>query len=216
MTIAAPTSRAIPAIADDVPEIRRSVLRRAWIFCRRQPLGTFGMALVDDHGARRAVRRLDRPLQPDRQRFCGDDRAAELGALARHRSVRAGPPVAHHLWRAHGADRRLLVRDRRQRRRDGARCRQRLFRRPPRPLPAGGPRRRDGLSADHHGARRRRDLRHRRPQRHRRDHDPADPALRARLAFERACRSARCPISTPRAPAALAIRGSSCATWSPM
>src|SRR6202040_680913 len=46
MTIAAPATRAIPAIADDVPEIRRSVLRRAWIFCRRQPLGTFGMALV--------------------------------------------------------------------------------------------------------------------------------------------------------------------------
>src|ERR1700757_321911 len=46
MTIAAPTSRAIPAIVDDVPEIRRSVLRKAWIFCRRQPLGTFGMALV--------------------------------------------------------------------------------------------------------------------------------------------------------------------------
>src|SRR5947208_12218277 len=46
MTIAAPTSRAIPAIANDVPETRRSVWRRAWIFCRRQPLGTFGMALV--------------------------------------------------------------------------------------------------------------------------------------------------------------------------
>src|SRR5947209_14610023 len=46
MTIAAPTSRAFPAIADDMPEIRRSVLRRAWIFCRRQPLGAFGMALV--------------------------------------------------------------------------------------------------------------------------------------------------------------------------
>src|ERR1700747_2167413 len=46
MTIAAPTSRAIPGIAGDVTEIRRSVWRRAWIFCRRQPLGTFGMALV--------------------------------------------------------------------------------------------------------------------------------------------------------------------------
>jgi len=46
MTIAAPTSRAIPTIADDVSEIRRSVLRRAWVFCRRQPLGAFGMALV--------------------------------------------------------------------------------------------------------------------------------------------------------------------------
>src|SRR6516164_8426525 len=46
MTIAAPTSRAIPAIADDVTEIRRSILRSAWIFCRRQPLGTFGMLIV--------------------------------------------------------------------------------------------------------------------------------------------------------------------------
>src|ERR1700757_3815410 len=46
MTIAAPTSRAIPGIAGDVTEIRRSVWRRVWIFCRRQPLGTFGMALV--------------------------------------------------------------------------------------------------------------------------------------------------------------------------
>jgi peptide/nickel transport system permease protein len=46
MTIAAQTTRAIPAIADDVPEFRRSVLRRAWIFCRRQPLGTFGLLIV--------------------------------------------------------------------------------------------------------------------------------------------------------------------------
>src|ERR1700750_522252 len=46
MTIAAPTTRVIPAIADDVQEIRRSVLRKTWIFCRRQPLGTFGMAIV--------------------------------------------------------------------------------------------------------------------------------------------------------------------------
>ena len=46
MTIAAPATRAIPAIADDVPEIRRSVLRRAWIFCRRQPVGTIGMVIV--------------------------------------------------------------------------------------------------------------------------------------------------------------------------
>jgi len=46
MTIAAPTSRTIPAIADDVFEIRRSALRAAWIFCRRQPLGTLGMVIV--------------------------------------------------------------------------------------------------------------------------------------------------------------------------
>src|ERR1700745_2794444 len=46
MTIAAPTSRALPAIADDVPEFHRSLLRRAWIFCRRQPLGTVGLLIV--------------------------------------------------------------------------------------------------------------------------------------------------------------------------
>ena len=46
MTIAAPTSYTIPTIADDVPETRRSVWRRAWIFCRRQPLGTIGMVIV--------------------------------------------------------------------------------------------------------------------------------------------------------------------------
>ena len=46
MTIAASTTRAIPAIADDVPEFHRSIWHRAWIFCRRQPLGTFGMLIV--------------------------------------------------------------------------------------------------------------------------------------------------------------------------
>jgi peptide/nickel transport system permease protein len=46
MTIAVPTSSAIPAISDDVAEIDRSLLRRAWVFCRRQPLGAFGMVLV--------------------------------------------------------------------------------------------------------------------------------------------------------------------------
>src|SRR5689334_14216664 len=46
MTIAAPTSRAISAIADDVPELHRSAFRKAWTFCRRQPLGSFGMLIV--------------------------------------------------------------------------------------------------------------------------------------------------------------------------
>jgi peptide/nickel transport system permease protein len=46
MTIAAPTSRAIPAIADEFSEVRRSHLRSALNFCRRQPLGTFGMVIV--------------------------------------------------------------------------------------------------------------------------------------------------------------------------
>jgi peptide/nickel transport system permease protein len=46
MTIAAPTPRSIPAIADNVSESRHPRLRKALIFCRRQPLGTFGMGLV--------------------------------------------------------------------------------------------------------------------------------------------------------------------------
>jgi peptide/nickel transport system permease protein len=46
MTIAAPTSRTIAAIADEFSEVRRSRLRSALNFCRRQPLGTFGMVLV--------------------------------------------------------------------------------------------------------------------------------------------------------------------------
>src|SRR4029077_7771404 len=47
MTIAAPTTaRNLSPFADDLSEIRRSRLRAAWIFCRRQPLGTFGMVIV--------------------------------------------------------------------------------------------------------------------------------------------------------------------------
>ena len=80
-------------------------------------------------------------------------------------------------------------------------------------LAAARARHRDGVPADHHGAGRRLDLRHRRPERHHRDHDPADPALRAGRALARRWRSARCPMSMPRAPSASAIRGSSCATW---
>src|ERR1700739_2749400 len=37
---------ASPVFADDLLEIRGSPWRRAWIFCLRQPLGTFGMAIV--------------------------------------------------------------------------------------------------------------------------------------------------------------------------
>jgi peptide/nickel transport system permease protein len=46
MTIAAQTSHAIPASVDDVAESRHPRLRKALIFCRRQPLGTFGLVLV--------------------------------------------------------------------------------------------------------------------------------------------------------------------------
>src|SRR6201997_5532410 len=46
MTIAASPSDVLTVPIDDVPESQRSLLRRALIFCRRQPLGTFGMVLV--------------------------------------------------------------------------------------------------------------------------------------------------------------------------
>src|SRR6201985_2753268 len=46
MTIAAPTPRDISVLTDDVPEFRRSAWHRAWIFCRRQPLGTIGLLIV--------------------------------------------------------------------------------------------------------------------------------------------------------------------------
>jgi peptide/nickel transport system permease protein len=46
MTIAAPETADLPVTIDYVPESQRSPLRRVWIFCRRQPLGTFGMVIV--------------------------------------------------------------------------------------------------------------------------------------------------------------------------
>ncbi|MBI3513601.1 MAG: ABC transporter permease [Proteobacteria bacterium] len=39
------TTLPISAIDDDAPETRRSILERSLLFCRRQPLGTFGLAL---------------------------------------------------------------------------------------------------------------------------------------------------------------------------
>jgi peptide/nickel transport system permease protein len=46
MTIVTPEIAEAPLTVDYVPESQRSLLRRALIFCRRQPLGTFGMVLV--------------------------------------------------------------------------------------------------------------------------------------------------------------------------
>ncbi len=46
MTIAAPNQAAFPAILDDVPGGQRSLIGRALLFARRQPLGTFGLMLV--------------------------------------------------------------------------------------------------------------------------------------------------------------------------
>jgi peptide/nickel transport system permease protein len=46
MSIVAPFRSAAPAVAAPEPPLRRPLLRRALTFCRRQPLGTFGLALV--------------------------------------------------------------------------------------------------------------------------------------------------------------------------
>jgi peptide/nickel transport system permease protein len=46
MTIVTPEIADVPLTVDYIPESQRSLLRRALIFCRRQPLGTFGMVLV--------------------------------------------------------------------------------------------------------------------------------------------------------------------------
>jgi peptide/nickel transport system permease protein len=46
MTIATPEIADVPLTVNYVPESQRSLLRRALIFCRRQPLGTSGMVLV--------------------------------------------------------------------------------------------------------------------------------------------------------------------------
>jgi peptide/nickel transport system permease protein len=46
MTIVTPEIADVPLSVDYLPESERSLLRRALIFCRRQPLGTFGMVLV--------------------------------------------------------------------------------------------------------------------------------------------------------------------------
>src|SRR5215470_18773273 len=46
MTIATSPSEVLAASFADVPEGHRSLLQRTLIFCRRQPLGTFGLVLV--------------------------------------------------------------------------------------------------------------------------------------------------------------------------
>ena len=68
----------MPAIADDTPS-PRSVWRAILRFCRRQPLGTFGLRAGGDHGGRRHLRRVDRALQPDRERLRRDDRSRRAG-----------------------------------------------------------------------------------------------------------------------------------------
>ena len=111
--------RPTPPSVTDVPrEVAAAGRWRAILrFCRREPLGAFGMAIVIIMAVAGFLRRTDRAVQPDRQRFRRDDRSAELGALAGHRPVRPGPAVAHHLRRPDGADRRPDLRACRRHRR---------------------------------------------------------------------------------------------------
>ena len=102
MTIAAPATRPIPGIADDVPEIRRSVWRRAWIFCRRQPLGTFGILIVVITAIAGLSADWIAPYSPTANDFaacCADtpDAAASAGGRAATRKCPAAAsfPVNH-------------------------------------------------------------------------------------------------------------------------
>ena len=56
-------------------------------------------------GGNRPLGRVDRALQPDRERFRGNDGGAELGTLAWDGPVRAGFAVAHRFWRPDRDDR---------------------------------------------------------------------------------------------------------------
>ena len=46
MSVALPTSGVLPPVIEDIEDIQRSYLQELRRFCRRQPLGTFGLALV--------------------------------------------------------------------------------------------------------------------------------------------------------------------------
>ena len=90
-----------------MPKPRRSFPRLALDFCRRQPFGTFGMAIVSDHGVAGLGAEWIAPYSPTANDFAAMTEAPSWDHLARHRPVRPRPAVAHHLRRAHRADRRL-------------------------------------------------------------------------------------------------------------
>jgi peptide/nickel transport system permease protein len=46
MSVTLPTGATLPPVIEDIEDIQRSYLQELLRFCRRQPLGTFGMALV--------------------------------------------------------------------------------------------------------------------------------------------------------------------------
>src|SRR5215469_5513880 len=137
MTIATPEFADVPLTTDYVPKSQRSLLRRVFIFCRRQPLGTFGMVLVVIMAIAGLCAGWIAPYSPTANDF----------------SAMTEPPS----W-AHWLGTDQFGRDHRQFHRPCAWRRQRLFRRSPRPLPAGRARRGDGLPRAHPGTGSRRDL----------------------------------------------------------
>ena len=80
MSITLPGDARLPAtLTDDIEAARRSFPRLALDFCRRQPFGTFGMAIVLIMAAAGLCAEWIAPYRPDRQRLRIDDRGAELG-----------------------------------------------------------------------------------------------------------------------------------------
>ena len=67
MSTSAPFQLAPHDIADEAFAIKRSALGALLEFCRRQPVGTFGMALVLVIAVAGSGRGMDRAVQPDRR-----------------------------------------------------------------------------------------------------------------------------------------------------
>ncbi len=186
MSTTAHSDIAVPAIADDEGQIRRSIWQTTLHFCRREPLGAFGMLIVLIIAFAGFSAELIAPYSPTSNDFA---------------SMTEAPSWTHLL----GTDQ--FGRDLLSRIIFGARTAlivglssaivggvaglvlgvaSAYF---------GGKldlvfqqnlRRGDGVSADHHGVGHGFDLRHWHAQCDHRDHHPADPTLRARGAIERA------------------------------
>jgi len=152
MTIAAQTSRAIPAIADDVAEKPPPAPAKGPDLLPPPAARHLRHGARGDHGACRDLRRLDRPIQSTANDFAAMTEPPSWTHPARHRSVRRDQ-LSRIIF---GARTALIV---------GFSCAivaslaglvlgvgSAYFGGPPRPLPPSGPRRRDGFSADHHGA----------------------------------------------------------------
>ena len=175
--------------ADDAVELKRSPLAAPRCsFCRREPLGTFGLRDRAGHARSTGLSaELIAPYSPTANDFAAMTEAPSWAHLLG--TDQFGRDLLSRI--VFGARTALIVglRRRPSSAASSAWCWasasayfggwfdlifQRVLRRA------------DGLPADHHGAGRGGDLRHRRAQRHRRHHHPADPALRARRALERA------------------------------